>query len=196
VATLDNGGPDLSTPVPPILPQTFGPDDMGGDAVRSNLVPMSFLSPDPGQPGDTEQTAADICRGVGRLLRAHGMASLAEVQLANGRRADVVAIATDGEIWIAEIKSSLEDYRADGKWPEYRAFCDRLFFAVGPAFPREALPGDTGLIIADRYGGEVVRDAPAHRLASARRKAMTLRLVHTAALRLQAIIDPEGGFAC
>jgi hypothetical protein len=159
---------------------------------------MSFLSPDPDGPRDVGQApaAADICRGVGRLLRAHGMASLAEVPLANGRRADVVAIATDGEIWIAEIKSSIEDYRADGKWPEYRAFCDRLFFAVAPAFPREVLPADTGLIVADRYGGEVVRDAPEHRLAGARRKAMTLRLVHTAASRLQAIIDPEGGFEC
>ena len=159
--------------------------------MRSNLVPMSFLSPDPGPPGDTGQTAADICRGVGRLLRAHGMASLAEVQLASGRRADVVAIATDGEIWIAEIKSSLEDYRADGKWPEYRAFCDRLFFAVAPAFPREALPADTGLIVADRYGGEIVREAPEHRLAGARRKALTVRLAHAAALRLQAVLDPE-----
>ena len=114
-----------------------------------------------------------------------------EVPLANGRRADVVAIATSGEIWIAEIKSSIEDYRADSKWPEYRAFCDRLFFAVAPAFPRDVLPADTGLIVADRYGGEVVREAPEHRLTGARRKAMTLRLVHTAALRLQAVLDPE-----
>jgi hypothetical protein len=153
---------------------------------------MSFLSPDPGLPGDGDRTAADICRGVGRLLRAHGLASLAEVQLASGRRADVVAIATDGEIWIAEIKSSLEDYRADSKWPEYRAFCDRLFFAVAPAFPREALPADTGLIVADRYGGEIVREAPEHRLAGSRRKALMVRLVHTAALRLQGVMDPEG----
>jgi hypothetical protein len=157
---------------------------------------MSFLAPDPDRPRETGATAAaaDICRGVGRLLRAHGMASLAEVQLASGRRADLVAIATDGEIWIVEIKSSLEDYRSDGKWPQYRAFCDRLFFAVAPGFPREALPADTGLIVADRYGGEIVREAPGHRLAGARRKAMTLRLAHTAALRVQAIVDPEDAY--
>ena len=161
----------------------------------SNLVPMSFLAPDPDRPRDTGATpaAADICRGVGRLLRAHGLACLAEVQLANGRRADLVAIAPDGEIWIAEIKSSLEDYRADGKWQDYRAFCDRLFFAVAPSFPREVLPADTGLIVADRYGGEIAREAPQHRLAGARRKALTVRLVHTAALRLQAVLDPEAG---
>jgi hypothetical protein len=169
---------------------------MGWDAVKSDLAPMASLSPEPHllSDGRQSQVAADICRGVARLLRAHGMATLAEVSLANGRRADVVAIAGSGEIWIAEIKSSIDDFRTDGKWPEYREFCDRLFFAVAPTFPRQVLPADTGLIIADRYGGEVVRDAPEHRLAGARRKAMTLRLVHAAASRLQAVIDPEGGF--
>ena len=164
--------------------------------MKSNLVPMSFLSPSSHlfHDGCQSHAAADICRGVARLLRAHGMASLGEVSLANGRRADVVAAAGSGEIWIAEIKSSLDDFRADSKWPEYREFCDRLFFAVAPTFPHEVLPADTGLIIADRYGGEVVRDAPEHKLTGARRKAMTLRLVHTAAMRLQAVIDPEGGF--
>ena len=93
-----------------------------------------------------------------------------------------------------EIKSCLEDFRTDQKWPEYREFCDRLLFAVAPGFPREVLPEDTGLIIADRYGGEIMRPAPEHKLAAARRKAMTLRVARTAALRLQAVIDPEGGF--
>jgi len=168
----------------------------GRDAVKSDLAPMTSLSPEPYSLHDGRQSPAafDICRGVARLLRAHGMATLAEVSLANGRRADVVAIANSGEIWIAEIKSSIDDFRADSKWPDYRQFCDRLFFAVAPAFPREVLPEDTGLIVADRYGGEVVREAPEHRLAGARRKAMTLRLVHTAASRLHAIIDPEGRF--
>jgi hypothetical protein len=116
---------------------------------------------------------------------------VSEVSLANGRRADIAAVATSGDIWIVEIKSSVEDFRADQKWPEYRDFCDRLFFAVAPAFPSELLPPDTGLIIADRYGGEIARAAPEHKLAGARRKAMTLRLAQTAALRLQAAIDPD-----
>jgi hypothetical protein len=145
--------------------------------------------------GQQSPAALDICRGVGRLLKAHGLAALSEVALANGRRADVIGLASDGAIWIVEIKSSLEDFRSDQKWPEYREFCDRLFFAVTPAFPREVLPRDTGLIIADRYGGEIVRTAPEHRLAGARRKALTLRLARTAALRLQGMIDPEGGYA-
>lgn len=117
------------------------------------------------------------------------MAPVAEVSLANGRRADVVAVAGSGEIWIVEIKSSVEDFRSDRKWPEYRVYCDRLLFAVAPAFPSDILPADTGLIVADRYGGEIVRGAPEHRLSGARRKAVTLRVVHTAALRLQAAAD-------
>jgi len=145
------------------------------------------------QDGRQSPAAFDICRGVVRLLRAHGMAAVSEVTLASGRRADVAATAESGEIWIVEIKSSLEDFRSDQKWPEYRDYCDRLFFAVGPGFPREVLPPDTGLIIADRYGGDIVRAAPEHKLAGARRKAVTLRLVQTAAHRLQAIIDPEYG---
>src|SRR5690606_1941560 len=130
-----------------------------------DLAPMASLPASPSEPHDERPppTAHDICRGVTRLLAAHRMAPVPEVSLANGRRADVVAIAGGGEIWIVEIKSSIEDFRADHKWPEYRGFCDRLFFAVGPAFPRDSLPDDTGLIVADRYGGEVVHNAAMHR---------------------------------
>jgi hypothetical protein len=135
--------------------------------------------------------AREICRGVGRLLIAHGHAPLNEVTLSSGRRADVMGISESAEIWIIEIKSCLEDFRFDQKWPEYREFCDRLFFAVGPPFPREHLPPDTGLIVADRYGGEILRPAPEHKLAPARRRAITLRLARAAALRLSAVLDPE-----
>lgn len=144
--------------------------------------------------GRQSPAAFDICRGVGRLLKAHGLAAVSEVALANGRRADVTGVSESGEIWIVEIKSSIEDFRTDQKWPEYREFCDRLFFAVGPWFPSEILPADTGLIIADRYGGELLRTAPEHKLTGARRKAMTLRMLRAAAWRLQGAIDPEGGF--
>jgi hypothetical protein len=137
--------------------------------------------------------AADLCRGgAARLLQAHGLATVTEMTLANGRRADLAGVSDSGAIWIVEVKSCLEDFRSDQKWPEYRAFCDRLYFAVAPDFPREMLPPDTGLIIADRYGGEIVRAAPEHKLAGARRKTMTLRLARIAAMRLQAATDPEG----
>jgi hypothetical protein len=146
------------------------------------------------QDGRQSAVAFDICRGVARLLRTHGMGPVSEVSLANGRRADIAAVAGSGEIWIVEIKSSLEDFRTDQKWREYRDYCDRLFFAVAPGFPNEILPADAGLIVADRYGGEILRPAPEHKLAGARRKAVTLHLARTAAFRLQAAIDPEGRF--
>jgi hypothetical protein len=143
---------------------------------------------------DGRQTPAafDICRGVARVLAAHGFATVYEVPLANGRRGDVTGISDSGAIWIVEVKSCLEDFRSDQKWHEYREFCDRLLFAVAPDFPQGILPPDTGLIVADRYGGEIVRPAPEHKLAGARRKAMTLRLARIAAARLQGVIDPEG----
>lgn len=146
-------------------------------------------------PVDGRQSAraVEIARGVARLLALHGLACICELPLANGRRADVMALADTGEIWIVEIKSCLEDFRVDQKWPEYREFCDRLLFAVAPDFPVDVLPQDAGLIIADRYGGEIVRAAPEHRLAGARRKAVTLRLARAAALRLSALYDPEAG---
>ena len=132
----------------------------------------------------------EVCRGAGRLLRALSFAVVNELTLANGRRADIVGLSPAGDIWIVEVKSCLEDLRVDGKWPEYREFSDALFFAVAPSFPLEVLPADTGLILADRYGAEIVRQAPETRLAAARRKAMTLRFARAAAFSLQALADP------
>jgi hypothetical protein len=132
----------------------------------------------------------EVCRGVCRLLRDLGHACIAELPLPNGRRADVVGLSQSGDLWIVEVKSGVEDFRTDHKWPEYRDFSDALFFAVAPGFPLELIPADTGLILADRYGGEIVRQAPETRLAPGRRKAMTLRFAHCAALSLQAALDP------
>ena len=134
--------------------------------------------------------AAGILRGVQRLLAAYGLESIAEMVLANGRRADAFALAASGEIWIVEIKSSIADFRSDQKWPDYRDYCDRLFFAVDPDFPVEILPADTGLILADRYGGELIRPAPEFKLTAARRKAVTLAFARAAAMRHRAALDP------
>ncbi|HKZ96158.1 MAG TPA: MmcB family DNA repair protein [Hyphomicrobiaceae bacterium] len=141
--------------------------------------------------GRQSPAALDICRGVVRLLASHGLASVAELPLPNGRRADVVGLSDSGGIWIVEIKSSIEDLRADGKWPEYRDYSDQLFFAVRPDFPLSALPEDTGLILADRYGGEIIRPSQEARLSGARRKSMMVRFARAAALRLTALADPE-----
>lgn len=166
--------------------------DRGGTGTEGASVPGLGLGRASAiDDGRQSQAAADICRGVVRLLAAHGMAAISEVSLANGRRADVMGLGSDGAVWIVEIKSCLADFRSDQKWPEYRPFCDRLFFAVDPAFPREVLPPDAGLIVADRYGGDLLRPAPEHKLPSARRRSLTLQLARLAAVRLQSVIDPE-----
>jgi hypothetical protein len=129
------------------------------------------------------QTTGTVTRGAARLFLALGFAPLAEVGLPNGRRADIMALGPRGEIAIAEVKSSLEDYRTDRKWGEYAPFCDLFYFAVGPTFPRRALAEGPGLIVADAFGGAVVVEAPASPLAPARRKALTLAFARLAALR-------------
>ena len=137
--------------------------------------------------------AQAILRGTQRLLRSLNFESLSEVSLANGRRADVLALGRNGTAWIVEIKSSIVDFRTDQKWHEYRDYCDALLFAVAPDFPSEVLPADTGLILADAYGGELVRQARPHPVSPARRKALTLAFGRTAAMRLLAQVDPGAG---
>lgn len=137
--------------------------------------------------------ARAILRGTQRLLRSLNFESLSEVCLGNGRRADILALGRDGTTWIVEIKSSIADFRSDQKWHEYRDYCDALLFAVAPDFPSEILPSDTGLILADAYAGELVREAPRHPMSPARRKALTLSFARTAATRLLTQVDPGAG---
>lgn len=129
------------------------------------------------------ETTATVTRGAARLLTALGYAPLAEVTLPNGRRADLMALGPKGEIFIVEVKSGVEDFRVDLKWPEYQPYCDAFAFAVAPEFPREILPDEPGLIIADGFGGAVLREAVVAPLAGARRKALTLAFARLAALR-------------
>ena len=114
--------------------------------------------------------------------------------LPSGRRADLVALGGDGEIWIVEIKSSVADFRADQKWMDYRLHCDRLFFATTLEVPCEIFPPDTGLIVADAFGASIVCEAPEHRLHAATRRSMMLAFARAAALRLPALADPAGPY--
>jgi len=129
------------------------------------------------------ETTDAVTRGAGRLMVALGYAPLFEVTLPNGRRADIMALGPKGEIAICEVKSGLEDFKTDRKWGEYAPYCDAFFFAVAPEFPREILPEEPGLIVADGFGGAVLRDAGATPLVAARRKALTLAFARLAALR-------------
>ncbi len=153
------------------------------------LMDLSHVVP----PVDGRQSpnASAVQRGVGRLLRAQRFAIVTELPLATGRRADIVALGPAGDVWIVEIKSSVEDFRTDQKWTDYRCSCDRLFFATHAAVPAEIFPADAGLIMADSYGAEMLRDAPEHRLPAATRKAMLVRFAQAAALRLHGLVDPD-----
>ena len=145
--------------------------------------------------GRQSERAMKVRRGVQRLLTEMGAHVIPELSLASGRRADLVALTRPGDIWIVEIKSSIEDFRADGKWMDYRAHCDRLFFATTVEVPCEIFPKDTGLIVADAFGAHVVCEAPEHRLHASTRKSMMLSFARCAALRLQALADPQGPYA-
>ena len=128
--------------------------------------------------------AADIARGVMRLLADHDCTSLTEFTLKSGRRADVMALDAKGNFTIVEVKSGVADYRADRKWQDYLEFCDAFYFAVPKGFPLEILPADTGLILADAWAGHILRPAEHGRLAPARRKALTLRFARVAGQRV------------
>ncbi|MDE2464305.1 MAG: MmcB family DNA repair protein [Alphaproteobacteria bacterium] len=132
----------------------------------------------------TPHTAADVARGVFRLLLQEGFSPLLEFSLANGRRLDVAALGADGTMLGVEIKVATADLKADCKWPEYLDFCELFYFAIPPEFPEELVPQTTGLIIADRYGGAIIRPSPRTSLHASRRKAVTLRFGRVAAERL------------
>ena len=134
--------------------------------------------------------AAGIWRGAARRLIDEGHAVLAELPLGNGRRADLVTIDHAAAITIVEVKSGRADFLADRKWQAYLGFCNRFYFAVDRDFPLALLPETEGLIIADRFAGEIVREAPLRPLAAARRKAMLLRFARLAAARLHALSNP------
>ena len=142
--------------------------------------------------GRQSETALMIARGVRRLLRARGFSSLTELNLTDGRRADIAAINGEGEVMIVEIKSSPADFRADRKWRDYIACCDRLYFAISERTPAELMPSEAGLIVADPYGAEILREAELQRMAPPSRRALLLRFAQAAADRLHRLADPGG----
>lgn len=144
--------------------------------------------------GRQSQAALAVARGTARLLHAHGFCVVSELPLPSGRRADLTAVSASGEVWIVEIKSSVADFRADQKWQDYRAHCDRLYFATSQDVPCEIFPPDTGLIVADAFGAAFYCEAPEHKLAAATRKSMLLLIARAAAMRLQSLIDPNGPY--
>ncbi|MDE1938965.1 MAG: MmcB family DNA repair protein [Alphaproteobacteria bacterium] len=138
-------------------------------------------------------TAAEVARGVSRLLIQEGFSPILEFTLANGRRLDVAALGSDGTMLGVEVKVALNDLKGDQKWPEYLEFCELFYFAIPPDFPDEHVPTTTGLIVADRFGGAIVRPSPRTVLHASRRKAVTLSFAKVAAERLSSILEVTDG---
>ncbi|MBB6181476.1 MmcB family DNA repair protein [Pseudorhizobium flavum] len=145
---------------------------------------VSIANDNPLIDGRQSARAMIVRRGLQILLDEMRHATLPELVLANGRRADLVTVSEKGEIWIIEIKTSIEDFRVDCKWPDYRAYCDRLFFATHREVPLDIFPQECGLLLSDGYGAHLMRDAPDHRLAPATRKSLMLNFSRAAARRL------------
>lgn len=139
-----------------------------------------------------DEAADGLARGVCRLLDALGYTPICEAPLGTGRRADVLAMSAGGRFVIVEIKSGLADFRADQKWQDYLAHCDRFYFAVGESFPREVLPESTGLLIADRFGAELAREAPLAPMAAGLRRKQSVRFGRIAANRLRFLYAEMG----
>jgi len=142
-------------------------------------------------PGFPERASA-IRRATARLCLRLGWAPLHEVALPNGRRADILALRADGCFACIEVKSGPRDFLTDIKWQNYRDYADELFFAVDADFPLALLPAEAGLIVAAGLEAELLREAPAHPLPGARRRALLHRFALLAAGRLATLEDPGG----
>ena len=139
------------------------------------------------------EAAEAVVRGVSRLMRNLGETCLSEFTLKNGRRVDVIALDRKGVFTVVEVKTSVADFRSDAKWQEYLEYCDRFYFAVPISFPTEILPAECGLMVADGYGSEILRQSPLESMNAARRRALTLRFARAAAQRLMHALDPPLG---
>lgn len=109
--------------------------------------------------------AADVTRGLCRLLLRHELTPLAEVPLDGGRRADVMALDPRGAVTIIEIKVSradlLGELRKPAKSAAYRALCGQCWFVLkaGIAQPEE-IPPEYGVLIGHDAHLELARPAP------------------------------------
>jgi hypothetical protein len=152
----------------------------------SNDHGLGSISPTPGP-----LPAGDICRGVCRHLTDLGYSVLTEFRLISNRRVDVIGLDKGGNFIVVEVKSSVPDFRADEKWPDYRSFADKLYFAVANGFPIQLLPPSCGIIIADAYNAVIFQDSPPAKMNAARRRTQILRFAQTAADRLHRMRDPR-----
>jgi hypothetical protein len=148
------------------------------------------------QSSDLPEGAAAVARGIARLFARNDIWCLPEMPLRSGRRADLMGVDAKGHVIIVEIKVSRADLMGDGKWPDYLDHCDRFYWGLSPLLDRACLEGEDfrpdccGIIVADAYDAEILRPAPLHPLAAARRKAEMERLARAAMRRHLVARDP------
>lgn len=148
-------------------------------------------------PGALDRRSIAVARGICRLLARNDIWCLAEMPLRNGRRADLMGIDPKGCIIIVEIKTARADLLGDGKWPDYLDFCDRFYWGLAPELDCAVLDGPDyrpdrcGVIVADEYDAEILRPAPSHPLAPARRRVEVERLARAALRRQLVALDPH-----
>ena len=151
---------------------------------------MPIIEPNSLNPfidGRQSLNALMVRQGVERHLRKLGYSCLAELTLASGRRCDLICLSPKANFVIVEVKSSVEDFRVDNKWQEYQQYCDSFYFATHSGVPADIFPENTGLIIADSYGAEIVREAESISISAASRKALLLRYARVATQRLNLV---------
>ncbi len=153
--------------------------------------------PAAGQPSTSAISSADVARGIMRLFARNDIWCIPEMPLKNGRRADLMGIDAKGRIVIVEIKVARGDLLGDHKWPDYLDCCDRFYWGLAPCLDRSPLDGEAfqpeacGIIVADSYDAEIVRQAPLSPLSAARRKAQIEQLARAAMRRHTAMLDPD-----
>lgn len=161
--------------------------------------PIASLSDSAPADDPAGPIASDVARGIARLFARNGIWCLPEMPLRNGRRADLMGVDAKGLVVIVEIKISRGDLLGDGKWPDYLDHCDRFFWGVPPGLDRSPLEGEAyrpdccGIIVADGYDAEILRHAPLHSLAAARRKVEIERLARVAMRRHTVLMDAHCG---
>lgn len=150
---------------------------------------MSAQGKDAAEKRRAERTAL-ILRGVRRYFASLRWEGVAEFTLTRALRCDLILVSEKSEVAIVEVKSGLEDFRVDQKWPGYQPWCDRFYFAVDADFPIDRVPSAVGLLRADGFDAALLRDAPSDPLPAARRKALIARVAVAAAARLRRFEDP------
>ena len=162
--------------------------------IDSPAIPLA--SPPDGAPAMLREAQA-VARGIARLFARNDIWCLPEMPLRSGRRADLMGIDAKGHVVIVEIKVSRADLLGDGKWTDYLDHCDRFYWGLAPHLDRACLEGPDfqpercGVIVADGYDAEILRPAPSHPLAAARRKAEVERLARAALRRHVVGLDPH-----